>query len=72
MAHQCANFQTFDCWHKNQPNCQARSQISFKFYIAFQRDDPKFLCNFLTEILYALDKKSPSMAMYNFSDFSVL
>ena len=39
VVHQSANFQTFDCSHENEPNYQARSQISFKFYITLQCND---------------------------------
>ena len=46
---------------------QATSQFLFKFCITFQCHDIKFLWNFLTETLYALDNNSPSMK--NFSDF---
>ena len=45
---------------------QATSQFSFKFCIILQRHDTQFL----TETLYALDKKSPSV--HNITDFRVL
>ena len=46
---------------------QATSQFSFKLCNTLQCHDTRFLWNFVTETVYALDKKSPPM--YNFQTF---
>ena len=72
-AHQSANYQTFDCWHKiNQiPYVifQIMSQSSLIFYhpsVSWHNS----LRYFLDETLYVLEKKSSSK--YNFALLSAL
>ena len=48
---------------------ETTSQFFFKFCFTLQCYDAQFLWNFVTETLYALDKKRPSK--YSFSDFWV-